>query len=80
MAAKVQLTGNFDAIAVTPNDSTDIPLTSGIFVGGAGNISVTMQSGKQITFTAPQVGTILPIHAKRVWATGTTATNLIALY
>jgi len=64
--------------AITPSDSVDQQY-SGIYVGGAGNVSVIMESGDTVTFTAPPVGTILPIRVKRVRATATTATLLIGL-
>lgn len=53
----------------------------GVWVGGAGNVKVTMQrDGTQVTFTAVPAGTLLPVAASRVWATGTTATLMVALY
>ncbi len=69
------------AADITPNDSTDLgTVTRAIYVGGAGNVAVTMKNGTSVTFTAPPVGTILPVRATRVLATGTTATNLVALW
>jgi len=64
--------------AITPSDTVDQQY-AGIYVGGAGNVSVIMESGDTVTFTAPPVGTILPIRVKRVRATATTATLLIGL-
>lgn len=66
------------AKAITPSD-TVLQQWSGIYVGGAGNVAVTMESGDVVTFTAPPVGTILPIRVIRVMATNTTATLLIGL-
>lgn len=64
--------------AITTSDTVD-QAYSGIYVGGAGNVSVVMEDGSTVTFTAPPVGTILPIRVKRVRATLTTATLLIGL-
>jgi hypothetical protein len=66
------------AAAITPSDTVD-QFWTGIYVGGAGNVSVVMEDGSTVTFTAPPVGTILPIRVKRVRATLTTATLLIGL-
>ena len=69
------------AIAVTPSDTTLLTCKA-LYVGGAGNVSVQTRDGATtVTFTAPPVGTVLPINIENghVLATGTTATLLIAL-
>lgn len=67
-------------IAITPADSD---LAGGavraIYVGGSGNVKITDPQGNAVTFVGAVAGTILPVMAKRIWATGTTATNLIGL-
>lgn len=69
--------------AVTPSDtagSGDLTYVSrSIYVGGAGNVVAITIADAEVTFTAVPVGTILPIRAKRIKATGTTATNLVSL-
>lgn len=68
------------AVAVTPNDDTDLANPSkALYVGGAGNVAATMQDGSTVTFTGLLVGTVYRLRIKRIKATGTTATNLIAL-
>lgn len=52
---------------------------SRIYVGGTGNVKITTESGNVVTFSAVPVGVVLPIRTSLVWATGTTATNLIGL-
>jgi len=70
-----------NAAAVTPSDTVDLPSVSrGIYVGGAGNVTVVMLGGAVVTFTAPPVGSLLPIAITRVNLTGTTATNLVAIW
>lgn len=64
--------------AITPSDSTEVDF-NGIYVGGAGNLSVTLLDGSTVTLTAVIVGTIYPLRAIKVLSTGTTATNLIGL-
>lgn len=72
------------AVAVVPSDVVGgnfaKGICQGIYVGGAGNIAAVMEDGTVATFTAPVLGTILPIRALRVNATNTTATLLLALY
>jgi hypothetical protein len=67
-------------VAVTAHDSTNDPAGAfrGLYVGGTGNIKVTMLDGTDVTFQSVPVG-ILPIVVLRVWSTGTTATNIIGL-
>lgn len=70
-----------NATAVTPSDSTDLSYTSrALYVGGAGNIVVTMAGGGDVTFTAVPAGSILPVRVTRVKSTSTTATAIINLY
>lgn len=70
-----------DAGAVTPSDSTNLTLTArALYIGGAGNVTVLTASNTVVTFSNLQTGTILPIRARRVNATGTTATNIVAIY
>jgi len=69
------------AAAVTPSDTTIINCRA-LYVGGAGNVAVKTAPGSTaVTFTAPPVGTILPINIDggQVMATNTTATLIIAL-
>jgi len=66
------------AKTITTND-TVLQAYSGIYIGGAGNLRVIMESGDDVLFTAPPVGTILPIRVTKVMATNTTATLLIGL-
>lgn len=66
--------------AVTPSDVTSLsnPARS-LYVGGTGSLSVVMYGdGATVTFAAVPVG-IFPIQITRVNASGTTATNIVAL-
>lgn len=66
------------ARAITPSDGQDQTYRA-IYVGGAGNVTVITAGGETTTFTAPPVGSIIPIETKRVMSTGTTATLLVGL-
>lgn len=71
-----------NAAAVTPSDSTDLPAVArSIYVGGGGNLKVDMaDGGTAIILTGVLIGVIYNIAVKRVYSTGTTATNIVALY
>ena len=71
------------AVVVTPSDSTTIPQTRGLYIGGsaAGDLAVTMQSGSNCTFPDVQIGTVLPVRVTKVLSTGTAGTlEVVALY
>lgn len=69
-----------DGVAVTPSDSTVLTTTRALFVGGAGDLAVEMASGNALTFAGVTAGSILPVRVTRIKATGTTATNIVALW
>tara|TARA_R100001443_G_scaffold113767_1_gene128937 strand:+ start:482 stop:967 length:486 start_codon:yes stop_codon:yes gene_type:complete len=50
-----------------------------LYVGVSGNLKVTTIGGSTITFTAMPVG-FVPVQVKKVWATDTTAKDIIALW
>jgi hypothetical protein len=67
------------AVAVTPNDSTEIPNLRALYIGGSGNLKVTCLDGSVVTFSSLPVG-ILPLSVRVVWSNGTTATNIVGLF
>jgi len=71
------ITSFHKAAAITPHD-TNPNVFSAIYVGGAGNVTVTTKNGDLVTFTAPPVGSIIPVSTSLVMA-ATTATLLIGL-
>ena len=76
------LTANH-AISPTLSNTTDFAggvISTGLYVGGAGDVKVTMAGGEDVTFTGLSAGSVYPIRVKRVWSTGTTATNLLVLW
>ena len=81
----------YNAQSVTPSNTTDLSLGGGsfknpqstgalLFVGTGGNIQVTMVGGQTVVFNNIADGTFLPIQVKRVWATNTTASNIVAIF
>jgi hypothetical protein len=68
------------AAAVTPNDAADLPeITLALFVGVAGTLKLTMMDNSVVTYAAITAGRH-HLRAKRVWATGTSATSMVAEY
>jgi hypothetical protein len=76
------------AAAVTPSNTVDIPSITGgtsnngcvLYVGGAGNLRVDTIGGDDVTFTGVLAGSFIPVQVTRVYATGTTATSIVALW
>lgn len=65
----------FYAVEITPSDASNlVNFSRALWVGGGGNVRVTMIGGQTVTFANVAQGTLLPIRVSRVWATGTTAT------
>ena len=70
-----------DAAAVTPSDST--PLTKSaraLYVGTGGNLNLVTTDGQTALFKNLPSGSILPVRTSYVLATGTTATDVVALW
>ena len=68
------------ATVIVPDDATDLAHASrAIYVGQGGAIAVRMVSGDEVTLTEVQPGMVYPLRVSRVFATGTTASGLVAL-
>lgn len=81
------LVGASSARAVTPHDVNEVldgnseTFPRALYIGGAGNLTVDMADGDtDVAFLGVQQGQILDIQVSRVKATGTTATNIVALF
>lgn len=75
-----------NGFAITPSDSDDLNRYSRyVYVGTAGDLKVALvgqdadQTNVVVTLTGLAKG-FYPLRIRRVYATGTTATNLVALY
>ena len=78
------------AAAVTPSNTSNIPSVSTedgngnngcvLYVGGTGNLKVLTVGGDEVVFSNVQAGTFVPIQVLRVFATGTTATSIVAIW
>ncbi len=68
-------------IAVTPSDSDDLVQTSrALYVGTGGTVVVRAHDGTEASYVGVPTGLILPVRAVRVLATGTTASDIVAMY
>jgi hypothetical protein len=65
---------------VTPGASPLASVTKGVYVGGAGNLNVTLAGGQTVLFSGIPAGTILPIRCTHILSTSTTATLIVALW
>lgn len=78
IASDADPSGSF--AAVTASDTVDLSaVCRAIYVGSSGNVVAVPETGAAVTFSGVPAGMILPIRAKRINATGTTAANLVAL-
>ena len=73
-----------NGFAVTVSDTVDLPIFSrGIWVGVGGTIVATpmgMDPASSLTFLNLPSGFMLPGRFRRIWATGTSASSLVAVY
>jgi hypothetical protein len=50
-----------------------------LYIGGAGDLKVDTIAGSTVTFKAVPVG-FFPVQVKKIYSTGTVATDIIALW
>lgn len=71
---------NGAAVNLSSTDATLSPASRALFIGGAGDVKVDFANGGTgITLSAVPVG-ILPVAVNKIYKTGTTATNITALW
>lgn len=69
------------AFAITTHNTNELTtVTRGVYVGVSGDLKVDMLDGTTVTFANIVAGVIHPLRVRKVYATGTTATNIIGLY
>lgn len=67
-------------LAVTPHDTNELEyVTKALFIGAGGTISIIAQEDTAAVSLTVATGSIVPVRAKIVRATGTTATGIVAL-
>jgi len=66
---------------ITPSNTVDFDTpTQGIYVGGGGDVSVVRHDGTAVLFTGVPAGSVLPVVARRVGVSGTSASGLVGLW
>ena len=50
------------------------------YVGGTGNVKITTAAGDDVTLTSLPTGAFVPVQTIKIFSTGTTATNIVALW
>ena len=78
------------ASAVTPSDTVNIPNISTedgsgnngcvLYVGVTGNVRVLTAGGDDVTLVGVSAGQFIPVQVVKVFATGSTSTNILALW
>jgi len=68
-------------VSITKSDTVNLEkITDAVYVGGAGDVAFVSEGDVAVTFAGAVAGSILPVAAKRINSTNTTATLLVALY
>lgn len=68
---------------VTPSDTLDLTdVTRSVYIGAAGALKVTTEGGETLTLASGvlAVGVKHDLRLTRIWATGTTATPIVAAW
>jgi hypothetical protein len=69
----------FDAAEVTPSDTAEVDARA-LYIGGTGDVKIKTPGGTTVTFASVPSGFLLPMNAKIVYSTDTTATDIVAIY
>ncbi len=68
---------------VAPHATNNLPdgVARALWIGGAGDVAIIAQNDTAaVTISGVAAGTVVPVRAKAVRVTGTTATLIVALY
>lgn len=72
--------GAYDAFAAK-SDTVDLTIEARAFyTGSGGDIKITTHDKQDVSLVGVPAGTIFPIRMRRLWSTGTTATDVVGLY
>lgn len=69
------------AFVISPSDLQYLPfLPRAIYVGTGGNVALMTVTGDIVIFVGVATGSVLAVRAVKIFATNTTATNLVGMY
>lgn len=86
--ANLKLQGHRAAVVI-PSDTNDIPFVGSgdgdvwpcvLYVGTGGNLRVLTESNDDVTFVNVQSGSFFPVQVIRVFADGTDAEDIVAIW
>ena len=67
-------------VAIAPHDTNDLAyVTKAVYIGTGGTVSIIAADDTAAVSLTVQDGAVLPIRAKRIRATGTTATGIVGM-
>jgi hypothetical protein len=72
--------GGGEAIVITSGDHALTYASRALWVGSGGDVKVDMLDGTALTFLGVSEGTLLPIRISKVYSSGTTASNMVAVW
>lgn len=80
----ISMQNHLSASTIEPVTPSDTDVVEGnpraLYIGGEGNVTITAHlTADPVTFVGVPAGFILPVNVYKVMATGTTATNIVAL-
>jgi hypothetical protein len=83
MASPVEDQGAQKLRLITKSDTAELPLgpCRAVWVGGAGDLAVIASGDTAaVTISGVAAGTVVPVRARYIMSTNTTATLIVALY
>ena len=69
-----------NAAIITPSDTDRTNGGCALYIGTPGNIRVLTVGGNDVIFTGVYAGQFFPVNVLQVFATGTTAGEIVALW
>jgi hypothetical protein len=79
--ANIFLASNKDYVVYQASAQTTIGNQGCVlYIGGPGNVTMTTNGSDNVTFVGLNGGQFVPVQCVKVFATGTTATNIIAIW
>ena len=68
------------AFVITPSDTEDLTFVArGLWVGAVGDVKVDMANGNTVTFVSMVAGIVHPLRVRKVYSTGTDATDILGV-
>ena len=69
-----------NAFSITPHDTNElVTITKALYVGTGGHVVLVTKGGTTVTFKIVSSGQVLPVRAKIVKSTSTTAADIVGL-